>query len=85
MAATKHQNWMIYCLPAKRSLELEKNLKCLQDCVQTEPIFKKDLHALKTIHRDVKWIESALECCAKDADCQKAAKKTKSRGASHAA
>lgn len=69
VAATRHQNWMIYCLPANRSAELEKNLKCLQDCVQTEPIFKKDLQALKAVHSDVEWIESALACCAADSSC----------------
>lgn len=80
VAAAKHQNWMIYCLPAKQSPELEKNLKCLQDCIQTEPVFKKDLQALKAIHRDVKWIEAALECCAEDAGCERPGKKAKARG-----
>lgn len=79
VAATRHQNWMIYCLPAKPAPELAKNLKCLQDCVQTEPIFKKDLAALKAIHEDVEWIETALACCAKDAGCQKLAPKPKSK------
>jgi ArsR family transcriptional regulator len=69
VAATRHQNWMIYCLPGKRSSELEKNLKCLQDCAQTNPVFKKDIRALKAIHSDVEWISSALECCAQDACC----------------
>lgn len=76
VAATKHQNWMIYSLPAKRSAELEKNLKCLQDCVQTEPIFKKDLRALDAIHRDVEWIGSTLKCCEKDSRCQKTGRKS---------
>jgi hypothetical protein len=37
---------MIYSLPKQRAAELEMNLKCLQDCVQTEPIFKHDLQRL---------------------------------------
>ena len=43
-------NWMIYALPVKRGPELEANLKCLQDCAQTQPIFKKDLKALAALH-----------------------------------
>ena len=42
----RQQNWMIYSLPAKRASELEANLKCLQDCVQSDPVFKRDLKAL---------------------------------------
>ena len=64
VTATRHQNWMIYDLPAQRPPELDRNLQCLQDCAQTEPIFKKDLRALKAVRRDARWIESALECCA---------------------
>lgn len=64
VAATRYQNWMIYCLPPKRSPELEKNLQCLQDCVQTMPVFKKDLRNLRGMDRDVAWIEGALSCCA---------------------
>src|SRR3954463_1490222 len=32
-------NWMIYSLPKKRAPELETNLKCLQDCVQSDRVF----------------------------------------------
>ena len=64
VCATRHQNWMIYGLPAKATPELEKNLQCLQDCAQTEPVFKRDLKSLNTIQRDVDWIEDALACCA---------------------
>ncbi len=45
----RHQNWMIYALPGKRPSELEANLKCLQDCVQSETIFKADLAKLKKV------------------------------------
>ena len=44
--AEREQNWMIYSLPRKRAAELEKNLRCLQDCVQSDPAFKRDLKAL---------------------------------------
>ena len=42
----RKQNWMIYSLPRKREAELEKNLKCLQDCVQSDAVFKGDLREL---------------------------------------
>jgi ArsR family transcriptional regulator len=44
--AERQQNWMIYSLPEKRASELEANLKCLQDCVQSDPVFKRDLKTL---------------------------------------
>jgi len=50
--ATRDQNWMIYALPKKRSRELEKNLKCLQDCVQSDPIFARDLVKLAQLRKN---------------------------------
>lgn len=46
VTATRDQNWMVYSLPKKRPRELETNLKCLQDCVQPDPIFARDLEKL---------------------------------------
>jgi ArsR family transcriptional regulator len=46
VVAERQQNWMIYSLPRKPTPEMEANLKCLQDCVQSDPIFKRDLKAL---------------------------------------
>ena len=47
MVVTKRdRNWMIYSIPPKRSRELETNLKCLQDCVQSDAVFKRDLAKL---------------------------------------
>jgi ArsR family transcriptional regulator, arsenate/arsenite/antimonite-responsive transcriptional repressor len=40
--AVREGNWIIYSLPEKRSSELEKNLKCLQDCAQSDQLFKTD-------------------------------------------
>src|SRR5260370_2625742 len=37
--ASREQNWMIYSLPGKRTRELELNLKCLQDCAQSDTVF----------------------------------------------
>lgn len=48
--ATREGNWMIYSLPQRPAPEWEKNLKCLQDCVQTDRTFARDsknLAALK--------------------------------------
>ena len=47
--AEREQTWMIYSLPTQRAPELKANLKCLQDCVQTEPIFKRDLQRLDKV------------------------------------
>src|SRR5690242_717587 len=42
----RDRNWMIYSIPVKRSPELETNLKCLQDCVQSDAVFNRDLAKL---------------------------------------
>ena len=44
--AERSGSWMIYSLPVKPEMELESNLKCLQDCVQTDPEYKQDLRKL---------------------------------------
>lgn len=49
VVAERDQSWMIYSLPKKRDAELEANLKCLQDCVQTDPVFKRDLRTLARV------------------------------------
>ena len=56
MVTTKReQNWIIYSLPRRRAEELERNLKCLQDCVQADPVFKRDM---------AKFFKLAKKCCA---------------------
>ena len=57
----RHQNWMIYSLPAKPSVELESNLKCLQDCAHTYPVFRADLHHLRKMRKELGWLDSL--CC----------------------
>jgi ArsR family transcriptional regulator len=54
VTATRDQNWMIYALPKTRSHELETNLKCLQDCVESDPMFARDL-------RKLAWLRES--CC----------------------
>lgn len=63
--ATRHANWMIYSLPARRTPELESNLKCLQDCAQTDKRFRADLQRLKAARKNSKWVAEALDakCC----------------------
>ena len=58
--AHRHNNWMIYSLPKKAQRALEAHLKCLQDCTQTEPVFKADLIALRKLKADCDRIESAI-------------------------
>src|SRR4029078_9756412 len=53
VTAEREQTWMIYSLPEKRRVpELDKNLKCLQDCVQTDPVFKRDLQKLQKLQQN---------------------------------
>jgi ArsR family transcriptional regulator, arsenate/arsenite/antimonite-responsive transcriptional repressor len=55
MVTTKReQNWIIYSLPGQPAEELERNLKCLRDCVQTDPVFKRDMEKLSKL---------AKSCC----------------------
>lgn len=54
----RYQNWMVYSLPRQKSRELEANLRCLQDCVGTEPIFKKDLKRLAKLKTDCNWLKA---------------------------
>ena len=62
--AERHQNWMIYSIPPNPSRELEANLKCLQDCVQTHPIFKADLRRLRAMRSKVIWLTEFSGCSA---------------------
>jgi ArsR family transcriptional regulator, arsenate/arsenite/antimonite-responsive transcriptional repressor len=48
----REQNWIIYSLPAQRADQLEKNLRCLQDCVHTDPVFRRDLRKLDQLKRN---------------------------------
>jgi hypothetical protein len=51
VVATRNKNWMIYSLSTKRTSELMKNLKCLRECVQSNPIFARDLRELARLQR----------------------------------
>src|SRR5690349_19543693 len=45
----REQNWIIYSLPQRPGPPLEKNLKCLQDCVHADATFRRDLEKLKKL------------------------------------
>ena len=51
--ATRYDNWMIYSLAKEACSELEKNLKCLQDCSKEYLVFKNDLKRLEGILKEV--------------------------------
>ena len=74
--AQRHQNWMIYSLPALLPAELEANLKCLQDCVQTHPVFTKDLKRLRAISSECCWVSITVESSAAAASFKKEHKRT---------
>ena len=59
---TRHQNWMIYALPKRPAAELEANLRCLQDCVQSHPVFKSDLRRLDAMRAKTCWLEDVCDC-----------------------
>lgn len=46
---TRRGTWMIYALPKNPPAELEKHLRCLQDCVQSDKMFRGDLEKLRKV------------------------------------
>lgn len=61
----RHEQWMIYRLPQPAPRELDLQLACLQDCVQTHPVFKQDLKRLRAIQSECCWIEGVLSPASK--------------------
>ena len=64
---TRHGQWIIYSLPENPPAELESNLKCLQDCVQTDKVYRSDLKRLNAVRAESKRMESVVKtkrvCC----------------------
>ena len=56
----RHEQWMIYSLPGKPPRELDWQLRCLQDCLPTHPIFREDLRKLKARQSDCCWVAEAF-------------------------
>jgi ArsR family transcriptional regulator, arsenate/arsenite/antimonite-responsive transcriptional repressor len=59
----RQQNWVIYSLPRRRDAELVANLKCLQDCVQSDPVFKRDIRSLARLRTKCDDPSGALLGC----------------------
>lgn len=60
VVAQRHGKWMIYQLPTPAPSELELQLKCLQDCVQSYPVFREDLKRLKKLACECNWIDEVV-------------------------
>lgn len=60
VTARRHEQWMIYRLPDRRSNELHRQLQCLQDCVASHPVFRNDLKRLKKLQRECDWIAEVI-------------------------
>lgn len=81
-----YQTWRIYSLPSSPSPELASNLKCLQDCVQTEPVFQEDRKKLQNLMGS-KSVSGLLDegCCPRitscspDADSSRTVSKTEAK------
>jgi len=58
--ARRHQQWVIYRLPEAAPAELDLQLRCLQDCVQSYPAFREDLKRLEKIRCDCAWLEEVV-------------------------
>ena len=57
----QHQNWRIYRLPGHPGYELKKHLKCLQDCIRENDLFRADLKRLNAVTAQAS--EIANQCC----------------------
>jgi ArsR family transcriptional regulator len=81
--STKRANWMIYRLPQRRSGELDANLRCLQDCVQTHAIFREDLKRLRKLQPTLGWLAADGFCAdvpERSAPANAAASPSRSKG-----
>ena len=60
VSARRHGRWMIYRLPDPRPPELHRHLQCLQDCVQSVPVFRADIRRLKNLkcECECEWVEA---------------------------
>lgn len=63
VAARRHQNWMIYSLPAKPSPVLAAHLECVRQCADSEPQLRTDARRLKKLKPEITWLAES-GCCA---------------------
>jgi hypothetical protein len=57
----RHEQWMIYSLPAEQPRELHWQRRCLQDCLPTHSAFRDDLRQLKARQPDCCWVAEAFD------------------------
>jgi ArsR family transcriptional regulator len=60
VTAQRHEKWMIYRLPEISPDELKLQLRCLQDCVQSHPVFRADLRRFKKLRCECEWVGQAV-------------------------
>ncbi len=56
----RHEQWMIYSLPKEPPRELDWQLRCLQDCLPTYPVFRDDLRKFKALQAEYCWVAKAV-------------------------
>jgi ArsR family transcriptional regulator len=59
VVANRRGPWMLYRLPGPRPRELDLQLRCLQDCLQTHPVFQKDRQRLESLAPDCARVTAA--------------------------
>jgi len=57
----RHEQWMIYSLPAQRPRELDWQIRCLQECLSSHPIFQGDLRKLAALQPDCCWVGQLVQ------------------------
>ena len=56
VVARRHEQWAIYRLPERCPRELDVQLQCLQDCLQTHQTFRRDRQRLTALAPDCTWV-----------------------------
>lgn len=62
LRSRRFNNWTVYEIPETRNTLLEENLRCLQDLLFTDALFKKDRIRLSKIDTSVACV-AAEQCC----------------------
>ena len=65
----QHRNWRIYSLPAKPSFELQRHLRCLQDCIRERRLFREDLKRLKAVAPMAEQLVTGCDAAAQSSCC----------------
>ena len=65
VVAQRHEKWMIYRLPEEAPSQLDLQLRCLQDCAQSDAVFRDDLKCLKRLKCECEWVGRAVRAARK--------------------